>query len=146
MRVAVIATHAQVQGLAAIAVHEPGRSFERDVTGDDRDGPARPARRRHGGREAGDDDGAVRASRATCSASSRATSPSSAPTSTPWPAKWSTASSAAAASWSPWSPEPTDEAKLAVRCAAYIDAKYPHVDVVVYDGGQERYPLLMSVE
>ena len=26
-----IPTHAQVQGLAAIAVHEPGRTFEQDV-------------------------------------------------------------------------------------------------------------------
>ena len=31
IRVAVIPTQAQVQGLAAIAVHEPGRSFDQDV-------------------------------------------------------------------------------------------------------------------
>lgn len=31
VRVAVIPTHAQVQGLAALAVHEPGRSFDADV-------------------------------------------------------------------------------------------------------------------
>lgn len=31
LRVAVIPTEAQVQGLAAMAVHEPGRSFDRDV-------------------------------------------------------------------------------------------------------------------
>ena len=30
-RVAVIATNAQVQGLAALAVHEPGRAFEQDI-------------------------------------------------------------------------------------------------------------------
>jgi dihydroxyacetone kinase-like predicted kinase len=31
LRVAVIPTHAQVTGLAAIAVHEPGRAFDQDV-------------------------------------------------------------------------------------------------------------------
>ena len=38
---------------------------------------------------------------------------------------------------------PTD---LAARCAAYVEEHHPHVDVVVYDGGQERYPLLVAVE
>ena len=28
----------------------------------------------------------------------------------------------------------------------WVEEHHPHVDVVVYDGGQERYPLLMSVE
>ena len=31
IRVAVIPTEAQVQGLAALAVHEPGRTFDQDV-------------------------------------------------------------------------------------------------------------------
>jgi len=35
---------------------------------------------------------------------------------------------------------------LAERCEAYLAEHHPAVDVVVYDGGQERYPLLMSVE
>jgi dihydroxyacetone kinase-like predicted kinase len=35
---------------------------------------------------------------------------------------------------------------LTVRCADYLEAHHPTVDVVVYDGGQERYPLLVSVE
>jgi hypothetical protein len=35
---------------------------------------------------------------------------------------------------------------LAARCAAYLEASHPAVDVVVYDGGQERYSLLVSVE
>jgi dihydroxyacetone kinase-like predicted kinase len=38
------------------------------------------------------------------------------------------------------------EGVLAARCAAYVEDRYPAVDVVVYDGGQDRYPLLMSVE
>ena len=35
---------------------------------------------------------------------------------------------------------------LAERCAAYVEEHHAAVDVVVYDGGQERYPLLMAVE
>ena len=36
--------------------------------------------------------------------------------------------------------------ELAAEAAAWVDQEHPHVDVVVYDGGQERYRLLMSVE
>ena len=34
------------------------------------------------------------------------------------------------------------------RAAAptYLEAAHPTVDVVVYDGGQQRYPLLVGVE
>ena len=35
---------------------------------------------------------------------------------------------------------------LAERAAAYVEAGHPAVDVVVYDGGQDRYPLLVGVE
>jgi dihydroxyacetone kinase-like predicted kinase len=35
---------------------------------------------------------------------------------------------------------------LATRCATHVEEHHPHVDVVVYDGGQARYPLLISVE
>ena len=35
---------------------------------------------------------------------------------------------------------------LADRCGGYVEEKHPTVDVVVYDGGQERYPLLVAVE
>jgi dihydroxyacetone kinase-like predicted kinase len=38
------------------------------------------------------------------------------------------------------------EGSLATRCAGFVEEHHPAVDVVVYDGGQERYPLLMSVE
>jgi dihydroxyacetone kinase-like predicted kinase len=39
-----------------------------------------------------------------------------------------------------------DHAGLARRCASHVEEHHAHVDVVVYDGGQERYPLLISVE
>ena len=32
------------------------------------------------------------------------------------------------------------------RCAAYVEEHHPAVDVVVYEGGQDRYPLLVGVE
>ncbi len=35
---------------------------------------------------------------------------------------------------------------LAHRLAAWVEEHRPHVDVMVYDGGQERYPLLLAVE
>jgi hypothetical protein len=35
---------------------------------------------------------------------------------------------------------------LARAVAAYLASEHPTVDVVVYDGGQERYPLLLGVE
>jgi dihydroxyacetone kinase-like predicted kinase len=35
---------------------------------------------------------------------------------------------------------------LARACAGWLEEHHPAVDVVVYDGGQERYPLLVAVE
>ena len=39
-----------------------------------------------------------------------------------------------------------DAGDIADRAEAWVEENHAHVDVVVYDGGQERYPLLMSVE
>ena len=35
---------------------------------------------------------------------------------------------------------------LAEACEHWVTTTHPGVDVVVYDGGQERYPLLLAVE
>ena len=35
---------------------------------------------------------------------------------------------------------------LAQACEAWVERAHPGVDVVVYDGGQDRYPLLVAVE
>lgn len=35
---------------------------------------------------------------------------------------------------------------LGARLASYVEERHPHVDAVVYDGGQDRYHLLLSVE
>ncbi|UUZ59864.1 hypothetical protein [Nocardioides sp. B-3] len=36
--------------------------------------------------------------------------------------------------------------ELAAGVSAYVESTHPAVDVVVYDGGRDRYPLLVSVE
>jgi dihydroxyacetone kinase-like predicted kinase len=35
---------------------------------------------------------------------------------------------------------------LPARCEDWVQREYPGVDVLTYDGGQERYPLLLAVE
>ena len=39
-----------------------------------------------------------------------------------------------------------DSGDLAQRCASYLHDAHPTVDVLVYDGGQAGYPLLVGVE
>ena len=36
--------------------------------------------------------------------------------------------------------------ELAAGVAAYVEATHPAVDVTLHEGGQDRYPLLVSVE
>lgn len=36
--------------------------------------------------------------------------------------------------------------ELPQRCEEWVEASYPGVDVITYDGGQERYPLFVAVE
>jgi dihydroxyacetone kinase-like predicted kinase len=38
------------------------------------------------------------------------------------------------------------DAELVRRVASHVEQTRPTVDVVVYAGGQDRYPLLMGVE
>jgi dihydroxyacetone kinase-like predicted kinase len=39
-----------------------------------------------------------------------------------------------------------DAVDLPGRCEEWVGHEYPGVDVVIYDGGQDRYPLLLAVE
>ncbi len=39
-----------------------------------------------------------------------------------------------------------DSDGLAAHCEEWVSGSHPDVDVMVYDGGQDRYPLLMAVE
>ena len=145
VRVAVIPTEAQVQGLAALAVHEPARGFDADVL--EMTATARHAR--HGAVtiaakqamtmagpcEPGDVLGVIAGDFAVVGDDLRTvatevlerllggggelvTLVGGAATPTVWPSS----------------------------CEEYVEERHAHVDVVVYDGGQDRYPLLMSVE
>ncbi|HWI43808.1 MAG TPA: DAK2 domain-containing protein [Nocardioides sp.] len=144
LRVAVIPTHAQVQGLAALAVHEPGRAFDQDVT-------EMTATSRH-----------VRHGAVTIAARQAIT--------TGGPCEPGDVLGVVAGDFAVVGHDLADVAvevlqrllaaggelvtivsgeggaELAARAAAWVEQNQPHVDVVVYDGGQERYPLLMSVE
>lgn len=144
LRVSVIPTHTQVQGLAAVAVHEPGRAFDQDVT-------EMTATARH-----------VRHGAVTVAAKQAIT--------TGGPCEPGDALGVVAGDFAVVGADlgdvaiqvlerllaaggelvtivsGEDSAGLADRALAWVEEIHPGVDVVVYDGGQERYPLLMSVE
>ncbi|MGH3362829.1 MAG: DAK2 domain-containing protein, partial [Nocardioides sp.] len=145
LRVAVIPTHAQVQGLAALAVHEPGRSFDQDVlemTATARHArhgavtvAARQAITMAGPCEPGDVLGVVEGDFAVVGEDLYDVAIDVLERLVGGGGELVTLVGGAAAGDG-----------LAQRCAAHVEEHHPHVDVVVYDGGQERYPLLMSVE
>jgi DAK2 domain fusion protein YloV len=148
LRVAVIPTHAQVTGLAAIAVHEPGRVFDQDVlemtatAHHARQGAVTVAARRAitmaGPCEPGDVLGVIAGDFVVVGADLFAVAVEVLERLLAGGGELVTLVSGAEAAEPP--------GQLAARCAAWVEAHHPTVDVVVYDGGQERYPLLMSVE
>ena len=144
LRVAVIATNAQVQGLAALAVHEPGRPFEQDIlemtaaARHARSGAvtvaARQAMTTAGPCEPGDVLGAVEGDFVVVGADQLAVAAEVVERLLGGGGELVTLVAGA------------DGGDLAERCAAHLAATRPTVDVVVYDGGQPRYPLLVGVE
>jgi DAK2 domain fusion protein YloV len=142
--VVVIPTRAQVQGIAALAVHEPGRPLEADVV--QMTAAARGAR--HGGIT-------VAARRAMTSAG---------------PCEPGDVLGVVSGDFVVVGREPADVAvsvlerllggggelvtlvtgegcgDVAGRCEEHLRSAHPGVDVVVHDGGQSRYPLLVAVE
>jgi DAK2 domain fusion protein YloV len=144
LRISVIPTEAQVQGLAAIAVHEPGRTFDQDVT-------EMTATARH-----------VKHGAVTIAAKQAMTSAG--------PCSPGDVLGVIAGDFALIGDDLGEVAiavldrllaaggelvtlvrgegagEIADRAAAWVEEQHPHVDTVVYDGGQERYPLLMSVE
>jgi DAK2 domain fusion protein YloV len=149
IRVAVIPTLAQVQGLAAVAVHEPGRTFDQDVlemTATARHArhgavtvAARQAMTMAGPCEPGDVLGVVAGDFAVVGHDLHAVATDVLERLIGGGGDLVTIVAGAEDTG------PEGE-RLADRCAAYVEAKHPTVDVVVYDGGQERYPLLVAVE
>jgi DAK2 domain fusion protein YloV len=146
VRVAVIPSPAQVTGLAAVAVHEPGRSFDQDVL--EMTATARHARQgavtvaarqaitMAGPCEPGDALGVIAGDFAVVGADLYAVATEVLERLLGGGGELVTIVAGA------------DDrgGALAGRCAAYVEQQHPAVDVVVYDGGQERYPLLMAVE
>ncbi|MGC4109142.1 MAG: DAK2 domain-containing protein [Nocardioides sp.] len=144
IRVAVIPTQAQVQGLAALAVHEPARSFDADVlemTATARHArhgavtvAARQAITMAGPCEPGDVLGVIEGDFAVVGADLGAVAQEVLERMLGAGGELVTLVSGAGSDG------------LARRCEEYVADRHAHVDVVVYDGGQDRYPLLMSVE
>ncbi len=146
VRVTVIPSQSQVQGLAAMAVHEPGRSFEQDVlemTATARhvaQGAVTVAARRAmtmaGPCEPGDALGVVAGDFVVVGGDVDAVATEVLERLLGGGGELVTLVSGAE----------DPDGRLAAACAAWLERTHPVVDVVVYDGGQERYPLLMSVE
>jgi DAK2 domain fusion protein YloV len=144
VRVAVIPSHAQVQGLAAVAVHEPGRSFDQDVlhmtatASHARHGAvtvaARQAITMAGPCEPGDILGVIEGDFAVVGSDLYDVAVDVVDRLVGGGGDLVTLVGG----------DGGDE--LAERLGSYVEEKHPTVDVVVYDGGQERYPLLVAVE
>ncbi len=143
-RVAVIPTDTQVQGLAALAVHEPGRAFEQDVL--EMTAAARHARSggvtratskamtTAGPCEPGDVLGVIEGDFVVVGADVFAVAIDVVERLLGGGGELVTIVSGAEAG------------DLAERCAAHLAAMHPMVDVVVHAGGQPIYPLLLGVE
>jgi DAK2 domain fusion protein YloV len=144
VRVAVIPTSAQVQGLAALAVHEPGRGFDDDVlhmtaaARHARSGAVTVAARRAmttaGPCEPGDALGVIEGDFAVVGEDLLDVATEVLERLLGGGGELVTVVAGA------------EGQDLAERCAAHLAARHPTVDVVVYDGGQERYPVLLGVE
>jgi len=144
LRVAVIATNAQVQGLAALAVHEPGRPFDQDIlemtaaARHARSGAVTVAVRRAmttaGPCEPGDVLGAVEGDFVVVGEDLFAVAGQVVERLLGGGGELVTLVAG------------LEAGDLADRLAAHLEATRPTVDVVVHDGGQARYPLLVGVE
>jgi dihydroxyacetone kinase-like predicted kinase len=144
VRVEVVASTAQVQGLAAMAVHEPGRTFDQDV----REMTATARHARHGAVtiaarqamtmagpcEPGDVLGVIAGDFAIVGREGHAVAVEVLERLMGGGGELVTIVAGAGGE------------ALAAGAAAYVERTHPAVDVVVYDGGQDRYPLLVSVE
>lgn len=144
IRVVVVPTKAQVQGIAAMAVHEPGRGFGSDVV--QMTSAARGAR--HGAVtlaakraittagpcEPGDVLGVLQGDFAIVGQDLLEVSTGILDRLLAAGGELVTLVAGAGAG------------DLATRCQDWVESNHAGVDVLVYDGGQERYPLLLAVE
>ncbi|MGN6783171.1 MAG: DAK2 domain-containing protein [Marmoricola sp.] len=144
VHVVVIPTRAQVQGLAALAVHEPARPFDADVV--EMTSAARSTR--HGGVtvaarkamtsagpcEPGDVLGILQGDFAVVGDDELTVAGEILRRLLGGGGELVTLVAG------------RDAGDLAERCQAWVEGAFPGVDVLTYDGGQERYPLLLAVE
>ncbi len=144
-RVRVIPSLAQVQGLAAVAVHDPGRAFDSDVL----EMTATAVAVRHGAVtvaakqamtmagpcEVGDVLGVVAGDFAVVGGDLEEVTHDVLGRLLAGGGELVTLVGGAGV------PE-----GLLERTTSWVESAHPHVDVLVYTGGQDRYPLLMSVE
>jgi fatty acid kinase len=145
IRAAVIPTHAQVQGLAAIAVHDPSRSFDDDVVhmtaaaGHARHGAvtiaARDAMTTVGPCRVGDALGVVEGDFAVVGVDLSDTAATVVDRLLAGGGELVTIVCG-----------DEEASALGDRLRAYVEHTYAGVDVAVFDGGQARYPLLIGVE
>ncbi len=144
VRVAVVPTRAQVQGLAALAVHDPSRSFDRDLvemTAAARHAragavtvAARPAMTTAGPCRPGDVLGEVEGDFTVVGRELEPVALEVLDRLLGGGGELVTIVAGAGAT------------ELARRCEEHVRSHHPAVEVVGYDGGQERYLLLFGVE
>ena len=145
LRVAVVPTRTQVQGLAAIAVHDPGRSFDDDVVamsaaaGHTRHGAVTLATARAmtmaGPCEPGDVLGVVDGDFVVVGSDVHTVALHVLERLLSGGGELVTVVAGSEASDG-----------LGTSVTAGVRSRHPEVDTLVYDGGQERYPLLLGVE
>ncbi|MCH1868648.1 DAK2 domain-containing protein [Nocardioides sp. CFH 31398] len=144
VQVAVIPTRSQVQGLAALAVHEPARTLAADVlemtatARHVRQGAVTVAARRGmtmaGPCEPGDVLGVIAGDFAVVGSDLATVARDVAERLLAGGGDLVTLVAG------------QEDAGTTAALAAYVEEHHPAVDVVVYDGGQDRYPVLLSVE
>ncbi|RLV51159.1 DAK2 domain-containing protein [Nocardioides mangrovicus] len=144
VRVVVVPTSAQVQGIAAMAVHEPGRALEADVVA--MTSAARHARHAAvtvatkramtsaGPCEPGDVLGAIEGDFVAVGDDLAAVARGLVDRLLDSGGELVTLVAGEGG------------AELVVEVEAHVERRFAGVDVVVYDGGQDRYPLLLAVE
>jgi uncharacterized protein len=144
VRVVVVPTRAQVQGIAAIAVHEPGRSFDADVVHmtsaarSTRHGAVTVASRQAmttaGPCEPGDVLGVVQGDFAIVGEDLLEVATDVLERLLGGGGELVTLVTG------------QDAGDLAEQCESWVETHHPGVDVLQYDGRQARYPLLVAVE
>ncbi len=144
VRVAVVPTRAQVQGMAALAVHEPGRPFEQDLVEmtaaarHARSGAVTVAARRAitsaGPCEPGDVLGAVEGDFVVVGHDLATVAVDVLERMLRGGGELVTLIAG----------QGGDE--VAARCEAHLALEHPSIDVLRYEGAQERYPVLLGVE